>query len=174
MWSWSAWQPDCRLQPSRWLWRYLVAVHLVAGLAVAQAALPLPWPSLMLALTVPALAFSLRWYRLRVWPGRRPQDVRAFRFEREQWWVQTGTGRWLKAELHQARLLQFWLQMQFRTPRHARWLMLWPDQLPAAEFRRLRVFLRYREDERRIQLAATALKEVGTSTVSTGSGSSSG
>lgn len=174
MWSWSAWQPDCRLQPSRWLWRYLVAVHGLAVLAVAQAALPAPWPSLLLALAVPGLAVSLWWYRRRVWPGRRPQDVRAFRFERDQWWLQTGNGRWLAAELAQARLLPFWLQLKFRTGQGTRWLMVWPDQLPATEFRRLRVFLRFREDERRIQLAAAALKEVGTSTVSTGSGSSSG
>lgn len=142
--STSVWRPDCRPVASR-LERHRRGALVLATLSALVAA-PLP-PALVLC-WLPA--WLLLAWRLLHWPDG-AACCRRFRQTPTGWRLQLADGEWVTAELRgDVRDWHWLLQLTWRETdgpagrRPRQWpLSLWCDQLPAADWRRLRVSLRW-------------------------------
>lgn len=124
--------------PSRILATGLLLMH-------AAALLPLPLLDLPGAVKVAlagAVLLSLAWYWLRLVSPRNPRAVRGLRWEAGgECVLQLACGERLHARLAPRAFVMPWLVILYFRGR-TRPLLLLPDMLPAAAFRRLRVRLR--------------------------------
>lgn len=157
----SVWRPDCRPAPSS-LERHRRGLLLMAVL------LALLWSPLAAGAR---LLLLLCWLLLGLRLLRLPDGTACLkRFQQTPtgWRLQLASGEWVTARLSgPVRDWQRWLQLGWvetdqdpsHRPRHWR-ISLWRDQLPAEDWRRLRVSLRW--------------PQPGTSTVSTAAGKVSG
>jgi len=148
--SFSVWRPDCRLRPSRRERRLRLALILTTLMAAPASHAPWRW-----LLPASLLHAALAW---RFW--RTPGAVRrltAFQSTPLGWRLVLADGETTFADIEGP--VRDWpglLCFSFReraadTPpglRPRRWrLALWSDQLPADDWRRLRVSLRWRRHE---------------------------
>lgn len=143
----SVWRPDCRLIPSRHERRWRLALILLCAAAVPASHAPWPW---LLAATL--LQGVLAW---RLWHSPSScQRLHGFRETPLGWRLTLPGGEQTFADVHGP--VRDWsglLCLCFRERREdvpagqrpRSWhLVLWADQLPAQDWRRLRVSLRWR------------------------------
>lgn len=94
------------------------------------------------------LGLSLRFYLRRMALLRSPQSIVAIEIgEDGKFAFQTLDGRWHAARLRQSSFVSPWLTVLNLSPENARWMrnvVILPDSVQADEFRRLRVWLRWK------------------------------
>lgn len=129
--------PTLRLEPRPSRWQALAAALLV--LAVLAVPLLSPWPAgLRLAVALVALAVLA----LLAWRQRRAPRWRRLVWDGEgAWLVDHGDGP-RPARLRAARLTGPLLALDLEVGGRRHRLVLWPDSLPADDWRRLRIRLR--------------------------------
>jgi magnesium-transporting ATPase (P-type) len=135
------WRVDFRLRPSRIFLTLATLLHPSAGLALFLTSLPL-WLCLLLAALVQTSAIFSFWQERRV-RGLHLQE------QAEKWFLQAGHGEAQGVVLQRVLVWQFLVVMDFRATAkesgsvfYKRYrLGIFPDSIPADDFRRLRVRL---------------------------------
>lgn len=132
------------IKPSRQLRFYLIAIHAVAILAVGISGLPLGLREVVMGvLLLQAWRLDRRWAL---------GAVRAIRWESDQLWLQFHSGAWEACQMAPGALLHprlMLLELQAASAKHR--LVLFPDALGPAGYRRLLVVLRHQLSERQPQ-----------------------
>lgn len=149
MLSSSVWRPDCRLKPSRRERRLRLILILLTAVGLLASHAPWPWPWLLAAALLHAVLARQLWCSPSSW-----QRVASFRATPLGWRLLLPDGELVFAEISGS--VRDWpglLCLCFREcaedvppgRRRRSWhLVLWSDQLPAQDWRRLRVSLRWR------------------------------
>jgi hypothetical protein len=139
------WRADCQLRASRWQLVLGLLAHMLAAVAVVLAYAPLP---VKLA-CLPVIAL-LAWRSLPRYRLHGADSVVALREYGTDWWLETADGAGRRAVLQPGALLwRYLLVLRFAeagaTGKPALWsVAVFPDSLPADDFRRLYVRLRWR------------------------------
>jgi len=141
----TVWRADCRLQASRWQLLLGVLAHVLAAVAVV-----LSYAPLLVKLACLGVVAFLAWRSLPGYRLRAADSVVALREYGDDWWLETADGAGRRAVLLPGALL--WrplLVMRFAEinpgGKAASWgVAIFPDSLPADDFRRLYVRLRWR------------------------------
>jgi len=124
------------IHPSRWLRTALALLHLLAAAAVLLAYLAVWVQAVLLIAVAASLGLHLR-----------PRPSLEIRCEADGRLLLQKDGDWQVASLQPATMVTPWLSaLQFRLgeSRRTRTLAILPDSLPADDFRRLRVWLKWK------------------------------
>jgi len=152
MLSLSVWRPKLRLRPSRLERARRCVFSALAGGSVWLSAMP--WPQLILTM---GLAAALIWLLTR--SPYSEQQLRSLQQTATEWRIELADSECLLAELDgPVRDWKILLCLQFKekdpiqAQRPRRWsLLLWRDQVPAQDWRRLRVSLRWRHTSKAVR-----------------------
>lgn len=134
----SVWRPVLEPRPSRIQRLILTVFYLLALVALLQAELPLRWRQAVLAVWALLLALELvSW--------RRRQHIVLVQERIGDWWMADQEGVASRMSLKRAMVWRYLVVLDFKALEKAgsrrQRLVLFPDSVPADDFRRLRVRL---------------------------------
>ena len=120
------------IEPSRRLFIILVLVHLLAACALLLSSLN--WPSQLIII----LALAGHCYYCQ------PKPTKLIYKDKDQWFIKIADGDWQTAELSAKSLcFNFYILLVLQLKYRRFYLPLLPGDLSSADFRRLRVLLRF-------------------------------
>ena len=145
----SVWAVNTLIKPSSKQQALVCAFHVLAACAIGVAYIPL-WAK-VLAILLLAFMFWLSWRPLKL---QSPSSIVALAVDDEHWTITLNNGQRLRVQLQLWAVWRYLIVLDFRAKdvnSHYR-VLIWPDSIKAADYRRLQVRLRLSGAERKLRL----------------------
>ena len=145
----SVWAVNTPIKPSSKQIAIVCVFHLLAVVAIALAYIPL-WAK-VLAILLLAFMFWLSWRPLKL---QLPSSIVALAVDDEHWTITFKNGQRLRVQLQVWAVWRYLMVLDFQAKdvdSHYR-VLIWPDSMKQADYRRLQVRLRLAVTERKLRL----------------------
>lgn len=145
----SVWAINTLIKPSSKQQALVCAFHVLAACAIGVAYIPL-WTKVLVILLL-AFMFWLGWRPLKL---QSPSSIVALAVDDEHWTITLNNGQRLRMQLQLWAVWRYLIVLDFRAKdvdSNYR-VIIWPDSLKQADYRRLQVRLRLAGTERKLRL----------------------
>lgn len=145
----SVWAINTLIKPSSKQFAVVSAFHVLAACAIGVAYIPL-WAK-VLAILLLAFMFWLSWRPLKL---HLPSSIVALAVDDEHWTITLNNGQRLRMQLQLWAVWRYLIVLDFRAKDvHSNYrVIIWPDSIKQADYRRLQVRLRLAGTERKLRL----------------------
>ena len=145
----SVWAVNTLIKPSSKQQALVCAFHVLAACAIGVAYIPL-WAKVLVILLL-AFMFWLSWRPLKL---QSPSSIVALAVDDEHWTITLNNGQRLRVQLQLWAVWRYLMVLDFRAKdvNSNYRVIIWPDSLKQADYRRLQVRLRLAGTERKLRL----------------------
>ena len=145
----SVWAVNTLIKPSSKQFAVVSAFHVLAACAIGVAYIPL-WAK-VLAILMLVFMFWLSWRPLKL---QLPSSIVALAVDEEHWTITLNNGQRLRVQLQIWAVWRYLIVLDFRAKdvNSNYRVLIWPDSIKAADYRRLQVRLRLSGAERKLRL----------------------
>ena len=145
----SVWAVNTLIKPSSKQQALVCAFHVLAACAIGVAYIPL-WTKVLVILLL-AFIFWLGWRPLKL---QSPSSIVALAVDDEHWTITLNNGQRLRVQLQLWAVWRYLMVLDFRAKdvNSNYRVLIWPDSIKAADYRRLQVRLRLSGAERKLRL----------------------
>ena len=145
----SVWAVNTLIKPSSKQQALVCAFHVLAACAIGVAYIPL-WTKVLVILLL-AFMFWLGWRPLKL---QSPSSIVALAVDDEHWTITLNNGQRLRVQLQLWAVWRYLIVLDFRAKdvNSNYRVLIWPDSIKAADYRRLQVRLRLSGAERKLRL----------------------
>jgi hypothetical protein len=145
----SVWAINTSIKPSSKQFAVVSAFHVLAACAIGVAYIPL-WAK-VLAILLLVFMFWLSWRPLKL---QLPSSIVALAVDDEHWTITLNNGQRLRMQLQLWAVWRYLIVLDFRAKdvNSNYRVLIWPDSIKAADYRRLQVRLRLSGAERKLRL----------------------
>lgn len=145
----SVWAVNTLIKPSSKQQALVCAFHVLAACAIGVAYIPL-WTKVLVILLL-AFIFWLGWRPLKL---QSPSSIVALAVDDEHWTITLNNGQRLRVQLQLWAVWRYLMVLDFRAKdvNSNYRVLIWPDSLKQADYRRLQVRLRLAGTERKLRL----------------------
>jgi hypothetical protein len=145
----NVWAINTLIKPSSTQFAVVSAFHVLAACAIGVAYIPL-WAKVLAILL---LAFMF-WLSLRPLKLQLPSSIVALAVDDEHWTITLNNGQRLRMQLQLWAVWRYLIVLDFRAKdvNSNYRVLIWPDSIKAADYRRLQVRLRLSGAERKLRL----------------------